>query len=252
MFLPRTGPMDTNYWIGIFNNANDNNISSNRINRASSTSSFACRYLSNTASTPHSPSSSSLEGYYHIEASNSLNNKDDTVVYATRLTVTGPDVDGILASMTVALAFKGCSLVSLHAAKSQDTGYREESMHSNHSSYSEEQDDDDDDNNNNSTNNNDNNTIKDVFYVVNRYTGQPFDDDELYDLAESLLDALKTPMATLGMVGGGSNNSNHTSSSSLHNDPSMNNNSVERVLAQQPIPPYPTRSQQITVIPSTQ
>ncbi|KAG7339960.1 hypothetical protein IV203_006363 [Nitzschia inconspicua] len=235
MILPRTVPIATNFCIGILN--------SNSINR---TSSFVCRFLSNiTSSTlpPTSPPSPSLEGYYHIEASNSLNNKDDTVVYATRLTVTGPDVDGILASMTVALAFKGCSLVSLHAAKSQDTGYREECMHSNHLSYSEEQDDD------NNTNNNDNNTIKDVFYVVNRYTGQPFDDDELYDLAGSLLDALKTPMATLGMVGGG-NNSNHTST--LHNDSSMNNNSVERVLAQQPTPPYPTRSQQITVIPSTQ
>ena len=39
-----------------------------------------------------------------------------------------------------------------------------------------------------------NKAIEDVFYVVNRETGEPFDDDELEPLARSLLDSTRTPM----------------------------------------------------------
>ena len=53
--------------------------------------------------------SSSLSKYYCVEVSNA--DRPD----ATRITVRGPDVDGILASMTVALAQQGCSLKELHA-----------------------------------------------------------------------------------------------------------------------------------------
>lgn len=154
----------------------------------------------------------SLEGYYHIEASNALQAEDVDedghlqVVYATKLTVTGPDVDGILASMTVALAVKGCSLVSLHAAKSQDMGHRADITSRN---------------------------IKDVFYVVDRFTGQPFQDEQLPELAESLLEALKQPMTIVGM------------------EASNSNNTVQTVLQERPTPPYPTRSEQITIIPSS-
>jgi hypothetical protein len=244
------------------------------------------RFLSTT--TPRPPTS--LEGYYHIEASNSLEDEGD-VVYATRLTgewsvneccvnsrekkkrsnnhaheattslpciwilvslfslqtipssVTGPDVDGILASMTVALAVKGCSLVSLHAAKVQDTGYRKGDLANNSNSTNERVSYSEDD----ATppdKDSDSNTIKDVFYVVNRFSGEPFQDDELYDLAESLLEALKTPMAIMGGTGaiGSHTNKNATNSN--------NNNTVERVISKQPTPPYPTRNEQITVITS--
>eukprot|EP00934_Nitzschia_sp_Nitz4_P003856 Nitzschia sp. Nitz4//scaffold103_size77763//8612//9301//NITZ4_005438-RA/size77763-processed-gene-0.1-mRNA-1//1//CDS//3329532307//3846//frame0 len=108
---------------------------------------------------------------YKIEANNAAREG------ATQLTVVGPDVDGILASMTVALATQDCSLVELHAAKSVDT-----------SSYHYAPED----------------QIHDIFLVVNRHTGEPFPDDELEGLALSLLESLKTPMVTLGRSGMGS------------------------------------------------
>jgi hypothetical protein len=107
--------------------------------------------------------------YYHIEASNA--ERPD----ATKLTVRGPDVDGILASMTVALAVKGCSLVELHAAMAMDCS---------HDHVVEDQ-----------------HLIKDVFFVVNRQTGKPFEDEELQGLAESLLEAAKSPMKAVSMKG---------------------------------------------------
>lgn len=48
---------------------------------------------------------------FEVEASNAL--RED----ATVLTVRGPDIDGLLASMTAALTAKGCSLIELHATK---------------------------------------------------------------------------------------------------------------------------------------
>lgn len=108
--------------------------------------------------------SGDLSSLYKIEANNAARQG------TTQLTVIGPDIDGILASMTVALATQDCSLVELHAAKSVDTS----SYH-----YSPED------------------QIHDIFHVVNRHTGQPFSDDELEPLAISLLEALKTPMVTL-------------------------------------------------------
>ena len=115
------------------------------------------------------PFSTTFGKYYHIEASNA--ERPD----ATKLTVRGPDVDGILASMTVALAVKGCSLVELHAAMAMDCS---------HDHVVE-----------------DKHLIKDVFFVVNRQTGQPFPDEELRDLAESLLEAAKSPMKAVSMKG---------------------------------------------------
>jgi hypothetical protein len=109
--------------------------------------------------------------YYRIEANNAAR-KD-----ATQLTVSGPDIDGILASMTVALAVKGCSLVELHAAKSVDMGS------SFHRFMDEEHVP----------------MIHDVFYVVQRSTGTAFRDEDLEPLAKSLLDSLKTPMNLVGV-----------------------------------------------------
>lgn len=105
------------------------------------------------------------EFQFTVEASNALRHG------ATALTVRGPDVDGLLASMTAALAVRGCSLVELHAKRSRSR------LH--------DQDEDLDPNDR---------TIEDVFYVINRETGEPFDDDDLEELARGLLDATRTPM----------------------------------------------------------
>jgi hypothetical protein len=98
---------------------------------------------------------------FQIEASNAAR------VDATALTVRGPDLDGILASMTAALVVRGCSLVELHAMY-KTTGETE--------------------------GNNEDREIVDTFYVVDRETGEPFHDEDLEDLAKSILDATRTPM----------------------------------------------------------
>jgi len=122
--------------------------------------------------------STDLSSLYRIEVSNASKSHPDT----TKLTVRGPDVDGIMASMTVALATRGCSLLELHAAKA--TGFIDAASHV-HRQSSDDED-----------------CIEDVFYVVNRSTGKPFEDDELEDLGRSLLKALKTPLNVLNSAGG--------------------------------------------------
>ena len=112
--------------------------------------------------------SSDLASFYRIEVSNA--DRPD----ATKLTVRGPDIDGILASMTVALAQEGCSLKELHA------GYLKHA--SDTLSYETKVD---------------GNEIEDVFFVVEHETGKPFPDDSLKGLGQSLLDSLKTPMKCL-------------------------------------------------------
>ena len=103
---------------------------------------------------------------FSIEASNAIRKN------CTALKITGPDVDGLLASMTAALAVRGCSLVELHAKR------RLESVDDDEPIAHDEQTHD----------------IQDVFYVVKRETGEKFDDDELEELAQGLLDATRTPM----------------------------------------------------------
>ena len=94
---------------------------------------------------------------FTIEASNAIRDN------VTALTIRGPDVDGLMASMTAALSVRGCSIKEIHAQLMQP--------------------DDEDDT-----------EIQDVFYVVNRETGEPFGDDELETLAQGLLDSTRTPM----------------------------------------------------------
>jgi hypothetical protein len=91
---------------------------------------------------------------FQVEASNAVR-KD-----ATALKVRGPDVDGLLASMTAALSVRGCSIVEIQAKREEEKE----------------------------------NMIVDVFYVVSRETGKPFDDDDLEELAQGLIDATRTPM----------------------------------------------------------
>ena len=100
---------------------------------------------------------------YSIEASNAANPD------VTTLKVRGPDVDGMLASMTAALAVRGCSLVQLHAKRAGVEGT-------------------------DAFEDNETKLIEDVFYVVDRETGKPYEDDELETLARDLLDSTRTPM----------------------------------------------------------
>mmetsp|Transcript_6962 Transcript_6962/g.9056 ORF Transcript_6962/g.9056 Transcript_6962/m.9056 type:complete len:204 (-) Transcript_6962:154-765(-) len=86
--------------------------------------------------------------FFHVKASNAA--KDD----CTQLVVTGPDADGALASMTIALALEGCSVVNLQAAK-------------------QKQDE-----------------IQNTVSVVHQKTGTKFKDEELPNLARSVLQAL--------------------------------------------------------------
>lgn len=105
---------------------------------------------------------------YRIEVSNA--SRPD----ATKITVRGPDVDGIMASMTVALARQGCSLLELHAGycpseyKAADSPAYELHL--------------------------DNNQIEDVFYVAQHGSGEPIPDESLQDLGQSMLEALRNPM----------------------------------------------------------
>lgn len=108
---------------------------------------------------------------FQVEASNAI--RDD----ATALTVRGPDVDGLLASMTAALAVRGCSLVEIHAKRSNNEINPDDNTITD---VSEQE--------------NGGSTIEDVFYVVQRETGKQFDDDALEELARGLLDSTRTPM----------------------------------------------------------
>jgi uncharacterized ferredoxin-like protein len=123
-----------------------------------------------------------------VEASNAIR-KD-----ATALTVTGPDVDGILASMTAALALRGCSLIELHA-KRKVSGLSIAEIEQDGVVVSQQDAD--------GSTTSDIPTalmgVQDVFYVVDRNTGEPFEDDELHDLAQSLLEATRTPMNAIGV-----------------------------------------------------
>jgi Transmembrane protein 65 len=97
---------------------------------------------------------------FSVEASNAT--RED----ATVLTVRGPDVDGLLASMTAALTARGCSLVELHAGKARDNDNKMDGS----------------------------SEIEDVFVVVDQQTHQPINDDDLDDLASALLEATLHPI----------------------------------------------------------
>jgi hypothetical protein len=102
---------------------------------------------------------------FHVGASNVVRND------ATAITVSGPDVDGLLVSMMVGLVLRNCSLVELHAkriAKEKEGAKKADGAIKA--------------------------MIEDVFYVVNRETGKPFDDDKVDDLAKGLLDFTRRPM----------------------------------------------------------
>jgi Transmembrane protein 65 len=114
---------------------------------------------------------------FEIEVSNQHNipRLKDT----TMLKISGPNFDGLLASMTAALSIRGCSLVELKAGR----------RHKKELNGIDDTPDDE----------YDNNYIEDIFFVVKRETGKPYEDDELIELGKSLLDATRTPMNILSV-----------------------------------------------------
>ena len=145
------------------------------------TRSFAAASSTGGGGDSGSSSAPDFSAYYCVEVSNA--DRPD----ATKLTVRGPDVAGMLASMTLSLAREGCSVVELHAqtaASAALTGanLREPDMTSHRTVTGDDQ-------------------IEDVFYVVHGATGEQFRDHALETLANSLLDSLRTPMNVLS--GGG-------------------------------------------------
>jgi hypothetical protein len=95
---------------------------------------------------------------------------------ATALTVEGPDVDGVLASMTTALAKQGCSIVEISAKRvpaKNSSGVLTFAKAS---------------------------AIKDTFFVVDSATGEQFEDDQLEIVARSLLASTRTPLRSLELA----------------------------------------------------
>jgi hypothetical protein len=96
--------------------------------------------------------------------------------------------------MTAALALRGCSLIELHA-KRKVSGLSIAEIEQDGVVVSQQDAD--------GSTTSDLPTapmgVQDVFYVVDRNTGEPFEDDELHDLAQSLLEATRTPMNAIGV-----------------------------------------------------
>jgi len=108
------------------------------------------------------------ECQFEIEASNEVRPNASTFV------VRGPDVDGLLASLTLALAENGCSLVELNAHNSESRDGKNTISGSNYnedtSSYHH---------------------VEDVFIVVDQETRRPLTTERLEHIAKVLLDACK-------------------------------------------------------------
>ena len=97
--------------------------------------------------------------------------------------------------MTAALCAHGCSLVELHAgAGKQQIQQQQQQQQQQLFASSSRQLDENGGVGVAATTEAPRGTIKDVFHVVKRDTGLPFDDDELEDLAKTLLEATRTPM----------------------------------------------------------
>jgi len=87
------------------------------------------------------------ESPYKVDASN------EKRADATTITIRGPDADGLLASMTTALAMMGCSLLEVHATTIAQGA------------------------------------IEDVFVVQRGYEKKAFSDEELGDIVRTLHEA---------------------------------------------------------------
>mmetsp|Transcript_30958 Transcript_30958/g.62865 ORF Transcript_30958/g.62865 Transcript_30958/m.62865 type:complete len:276 (+) Transcript_30958:685-1512(+) len=102
---------------------------------------------------------------FEVECSNKTRND------ATAITVRGPDVDGILASMTAALSAAGYSVLELHAEHRMDEG-QESLLPSSEGTY------------------------EDTFIVRPRGTPGQVPDDDLEELGHTILAACKDPLSS--------------------------------------------------------
>lgn len=100
---------------------------------------------------------------FEVEASNRVRSD------ATAITVKGPDVDGVLASMTAALSAAGYSVVELHAQRRHEAA--------DETRFTE-------------------GTYEDIFIVRPRGSKDKVPDDELEDLAHTVLAACKDPLSS--------------------------------------------------------
>ena len=93
----------------------------------------------------------------------------DNVIHPglTTVIVRGPDVDGVLASITATIASNGCSIVKL------DAGLRGDGA----------------------------TVLEDMFIIRNRATGRAVNNDELGDLARTILAAARDPLNTHSLKG---------------------------------------------------
>jgi len=105
----------------------------------------------------------------------------------TTVRVRGPDVDGVLASITASIASIGCSVVELHAEnraqKNQENG--ESILEKITQSQSSQR----------------NNTLEDVFIIRDRSTQLAIDDEDLDELARTVLAAAKDPLNSHSLKG---------------------------------------------------
>jgi len=104
----------------------------------------------------------------------------------TTVRVRGPDVDGVLASITASIASIGCSVVELHAEnraqKNQENG--ESILEKISQSQSLQR-----------------NTLEDVFIIRDRSTQLAIDDEDLDELARTVLAAARDPLNSHSLKG---------------------------------------------------
>jgi hypothetical protein len=133
---------------------------------------------------------------FEVEVNNDMHPGYTTVV------VRGPDVDGVLASITASLASIGCSVMELHAARRGG----EQRRSTNDESEGETTDDDGKDDNRDmhslpqlssaslSPHQQTINKIEDIFLIHDRSTHRPIENDDLDFLAKTVLSAAKDPL----------------------------------------------------------
>ena len=130
---------------------------------------------------------------FEVEVNNDLHPGYTTVV------VRGPDVDGVLASITASLASIGCSVMELHAARRG--GEQSRRGVSENDVLEEERTKDNDGNGDDGVMHLSSishqptiNKIEDIFLIHDRSTHRPIENDDLDFLAKTVLSAAKDPL----------------------------------------------------------
>lgn len=112
---------------------------------------------------------------FEVEIDNAINPGLTTVI------VRGPDVDGVLASITASIASNGCSVVKLDAGL-RGGGLGETTLHNLLSQTPTP-------------------VVEDTFIIRDRGTGRAVDNDDLDDLARTILAAAKDPLNAHSLKG---------------------------------------------------